>query len=47
MRRAEGRRRTGRVLGAVAGRRAEAAGGVLLLLIGGFILYEHTLAPVA
>lgn len=37
----------GRVLGAVAGRRAEVAGGVLLVLIGGFILYEHTLAQAA
>ncbi len=34
---------TGRMLGAVAGKRAELAGGVLLLIIGAVILYEHTL----
>jgi putative Mn2+ efflux pump MntP len=32
----------GRVLGALAGKRAEIGGGVLLVLIGCFILYEHT-----
>lgn len=31
----------GRVLGAMAGKRAEIGGGVLLLAIGAFILYEH------
>lgn len=31
----------GRVLGAMAGRRAEIGGGVLLLAIGSFILFEH------
>ena len=31
----------GRVLGTIAGRRAEIAGGVILIGIGGFILYEH------
>jgi putative Mn2+ efflux pump MntP len=31
----------GRVLGAVVGKRAEIAGGVILILIGAFILYEH------
>lgn len=31
----------GRVLGAMAGRRAEIAGGVLLLAIGSVILFEH------
>jgi len=31
----------GRVLGALAGRRAEIAGGVLLIAIGATILYEH------
>lgn len=31
----------GRVLGTLAGRRAEMAGGVLLILIGATILYEH------
>ena len=31
----------GRVLGAMAGRRAEIGGGVLLIVIGAFILHEH------
>lgn len=31
----------GRVLGAVAGKRAEALGGLLLIAIGSTILYEH------
>lgn len=31
----------GRVLGAMAGKRAEIGGGVLLVLIGAFILFEH------
>lgn len=31
----------GRVLGAMAGKRAEVGGGVLLLAIGSFILFEH------
>jgi len=31
----------GRVLGAIAGRRAEMLGGLLLLGIGGAILFEH------
>ncbi len=31
----------GRVLGALAGRRAEIAGGVILIAIGAVILYEH------
>ena len=31
----------GRVLGAVAGRRAEVIGGLLLIGIGSFILFEH------
>jgi len=31
----------GRVLGAMAGKRAEIGGGVLLVAIGAFILYEH------
>jgi putative Mn2+ efflux pump MntP len=31
----------GRVLGTLAGRRAEIAGGVVLMLIGSTILYEH------
>lgn len=31
----------GRVLGAVVGKRAEIVGGVLLIGIGFFILYEH------
>lgn len=34
---------TGRALGALAGRRAELAGGVLLVVIGATILYEHTM----
>lgn len=36
----------GRVLGAVAGRRAEIFGGILLIGIGSFILYEHLSAAV-
>jgi putative Mn2+ efflux pump MntP len=36
----------GRILGAVAGRGAEVFGGVLLVGIGAFILYEHLLHPV-
>jgi len=36
----------GRVLGAVVGRSAEILGGVLLVGIGSFILYEHLLHPV-
>ena len=32
----------GRVLGAIAGKRAELAGGVILIGIGCLILYEHT-----
>lgn len=35
---------TGRALGAVAGRRAELAGGLVLIAIGATILYEHTMA---
>lgn len=35
----------GRVLGAIAGRSAEILGGVLLVGIGSFILYEHLLNP--
>jgi len=31
----------GRVLGAMAGRRAELLGGLILIAIGAFILYEH------
>lgn len=31
----------GRVLGSLAGKRAEIAGGVILILIGATILYEH------
>lgn len=31
----------GRVLGALAGKRAEVGGGVLLVAIGAFILFEH------
>jgi len=31
----------GRVLGALAGKRAEIAGGVLLIVIGAVIVYEH------
>ena len=31
----------GRVLGTVAGRRAELVGGVILIAIGSLILYEH------
>ncbi len=31
----------GRVLGAVAGKRAEIVGGLLLIGIGSTILYEH------
>ena len=36
----------GRVLGAVVGRRAEVAGGLLLIGIGCFILFEHLSGPV-
>lgn len=36
----------GRVLGSVAGRWAEALGGVLLIGIGSVILYEHLSAVV-
>ena len=32
----------GRVLGVIAGKRAELVGGVILIVIGGMILYEHT-----
>jgi putative Mn2+ efflux pump MntP len=32
----------GRVLGAMAGKRAELFGGVVLIAIGARILYEHT-----
>jgi putative Mn2+ efflux pump MntP len=35
----------GRVLGTIAGRWAEAIGGVLLILIGATILYNHFAAP--
>jgi putative Mn2+ efflux pump MntP len=35
----------GRVLGSIAGRGAEIFGGVLLIGIGAFILYEHLSAP--
>ena len=35
----------GRVLGAVAGKRAEVAGGVLLIVIGALILAQHLRAP--
>ena len=35
----------GRVLGLVAGKRAEIVGGVILIAIGAFILYEHLGAP--
>jgi len=31
----------GRVLGAMVGRRAEIAGGIVLILVGGTLLYEH------
>ena len=34
----------GRVLGAVAGKRAEIGGGILLIGIGSAILYEHLIA---
>lgn len=34
----------GRVLGALAGKRAEVGGGILLVAIGCFILYEHLTA---
>jgi putative Mn2+ efflux pump MntP len=36
----------GRVLGAIAGRSAEVLGGILLVGIGTFILYEHLSHPV-
>lgn len=35
----------GRVLGSVIGQRAEIVGGVLLMALGGAILYEHLYAP--
>jgi putative Mn2+ efflux pump MntP len=35
----------GRVLGAVAGKRAEVAGGALLIVIGTLILIEHLGRP--
>jgi putative Mn2+ efflux pump MntP len=35
----------GRVLGVVAGKRAEVAGGVLLIVIGALILAQHLSAP--
>lgn len=35
----------GRVLGVIAGRRAEVVGGILLIGIGCLILYEHTGKP--
>ena len=35
----------GRVLGVVAGKRAELAGGVILIAIGCLILYQHTMLP--
>ena len=31
----------GRVLGTLAGRRAEVLGGIVLMLVGATILYEH------
>jgi putative Mn2+ efflux pump MntP len=31
----------GRVLGAVVGKRAEIVGGVVLMIVGSTILYEH------
>ncbi|MFW3897180.1 manganese efflux pump MntP [Pseudomonas putida] len=34
----------GRVLGAIVGKRAEIAGGVVLMLVGAAILYEHLTA---
>ena len=37
----------GRVLGTVAGRRAELVGGVILIVIGCLILYEHLGHPAA
>lgn len=35
----------GRVLGSVIGQRAEIVGGLLLMALGGAILYEHLYAP--
>ena len=35
----------GRVLGMIAGKRAEIVGGLILIGIGAFILYEHVGAP--
>ena len=35
----------GRVLGSVIGQRAEIVGGVLLMVLGGAILYEHLYTP--
>lgn len=37
----------GRALGTLIGRRAELAGGVILVLVGAGILYEHLHAPLA
>ena len=37
----------GRALGAVAGKRAEIVGGIILILVGSFILYEHLSGHVA
>jgi putative Mn2+ efflux pump MntP len=36
----------GRVLGSIAGRRAEVAGGLVLIVIGIAIVVEHTTAPI-
>jgi len=36
----------GRVLGKLAGKRAEIFGGVMLIAVGGVILYEHLSGPV-
>ena len=35
---------TGRALGQVLGRRAEIAGGIILILVGAMIVYEHVFA---
>lgn len=37
----------GRALGAMIGRRAEAVGGIILILIGALIAWEHTTAAIA
>lgn len=37
----------GRALGTLIGKRAEIAGGIILILVGAVILYEHTLAKAA